>query len=337
MEETPCGIVYNGTPYYFLKNLQGDIIAIVNANGETVVRYRYDAWGVCTITGDTSNCNIATINPFRYRGYYYDEEIAMYYLQSRYYDPMVGRFINVDEPALSTVLSECILEGNLFCYARNNPISYIDRYGYSPTGALVLSDAAIKQMAALTAANTTLIASVKAFIAAIANIILVVGLLLIVIAAVVTICKAIGDIYTTIEVLVNVKAETYKKYKGQICVYVLTRKERKVNSIFYVGRTKNVVSRYKHHTRTKGNCYMYVVYLCKSLPQSRIVEQAVLAACLTGQFTSIIFGQKPSNKIRGIAKSQASKAIKDLGDEVKETLSMLSCTKESDLLLLLNK
>ena len=96
-EDSVCGILYNDTPYYFLKNLQGDIIAITNVNGDTVARYSYDAWGVCTIISDTSNCNIATINPFRYRGYYYDEEIAMYYLQSRYYDPMVGRFINADD------------------------------------------------------------------------------------------------------------------------------------------------------------------------------------------------------------------------------------------------
>jgi RHS repeat-associated protein len=95
-ENSVCGILYEGNFYYFLKNLQGDIIAITNQNGVTLVRYAYDAWGACTITEDNSNCNIATINPFRYRGYYYDAEIGMYYLQSRYYDPVCSRWINPD-------------------------------------------------------------------------------------------------------------------------------------------------------------------------------------------------------------------------------------------------
>lgn len=127
-EDSVCGILYNDTPYYFLKNLQGDIIAITNVNGDTVARYSYDAWGVCTITGDTSNCNIATINPFRYRGYYYDEEIAMYYLQSRYYDPMVGRFINGDDISALGVATQ-VVDYNLFSYCRNTPVNNHDASG----------------------------------------------------------------------------------------------------------------------------------------------------------------------------------------------------------------
>lgn len=84
-EDSVCGIVYNGEPYYFVKNLQGDVIAIVDEDVEIVAKYSYDAWGVCTVVSDTSECSIATINPYRYRGYYYDNEIGMYYLQSRYY------------------------------------------------------------------------------------------------------------------------------------------------------------------------------------------------------------------------------------------------------------
>ena len=87
-EDSVCGILYNNVPYYFIKNLQGDVIAIVDKDAQTVARYSYDAWGVCTVTHDS--VGIATINPFRYRGYYYDEEIGLYYLQSRYYDASVG-------------------------------------------------------------------------------------------------------------------------------------------------------------------------------------------------------------------------------------------------------
>ena len=89
-EDQVCGVTYNGELFFFHKNLQGDIIAITDQTATVVARYSYDAWGKCTILSDTSGCEIATVNPFRYRGYYYDAEIGMYYLQSRYYDPDVG-------------------------------------------------------------------------------------------------------------------------------------------------------------------------------------------------------------------------------------------------------
>ena len=75
------------------------MIAIVDRDSETVARYSYDAWGAVTkaetYTGLTDGVDIAAVNPFRYRGYYYDSEIGMYYLQSRYYDAGVGRFISL--------------------------------------------------------------------------------------------------------------------------------------------------------------------------------------------------------------------------------------------------
>lgn len=73
-EDSVCGILYNNVPYYFIKNLQGDVIAIVDKDAQTVARYSYDAWGVCTVTQDS--VGIANVNPFRYRGYYYDEELG---------------------------------------------------------------------------------------------------------------------------------------------------------------------------------------------------------------------------------------------------------------------
>ena len=83
---------YNGTVYYYITNLQGDVMQIVNADGAAVATYSYDPYGnVLTATGD-----LAEVNPLRYRGYYYDHETGLYYLQSRYYDPEVGRFLNAD-------------------------------------------------------------------------------------------------------------------------------------------------------------------------------------------------------------------------------------------------
>ena len=125
-----CGILYNSVPYYFIKNLQGDVIAITNANGVTVAQYTYDAWGVPTIKEDTSDCNIATVNPFRYRGYYYDAETKFYYLQSRYYDASVGRFVNSDE-STNIGLGDNLRSFDLYTYTENNPVSMIDEAGYA--------------------------------------------------------------------------------------------------------------------------------------------------------------------------------------------------------------
>ena len=127
-EDAVCGIQYNGDPYYFFKNLRGDVIAIVNKDAETVAKYSYDAWGVCTISQDSSDCGIATVNPFRYRGYYYDSEIGLYYLQSRYYNPAVGRFVNEDKTEF-IVDATNTKETNLYAYCQNNPINCMDYNG----------------------------------------------------------------------------------------------------------------------------------------------------------------------------------------------------------------
>ena len=128
-EDEVCGIEYNGTAYYFLKNLQEDVIAITDDSGNVVAKYSYDAWGVCTITMDSSGCSIAEINPYRYRSYYYDSESGLYYLQSRYYDPTTGRFINGDDPAIVGLLTEP-LQHNLFAYCENDPTTNVDLWGY---------------------------------------------------------------------------------------------------------------------------------------------------------------------------------------------------------------
>ena len=128
-EESVCGIIYNGVPYYFIKNLQGDVIAIVNKDAETVAKYSYDAWGVPTILQDNSDCQIATINPFRYRDYYYDEETGLYYVSSRYYDPEIGRWLNSDEP-LCLLIARNTQQYNICCYCENSPIKNVDLLGY---------------------------------------------------------------------------------------------------------------------------------------------------------------------------------------------------------------
>lgn len=128
-EDGVCGIIHNNIPYYFIKNLQGDVIAIVDKDAQTVARYSYDAWGVPEVKFDSSNCKIATINPFRYHGYFYDEETGLYYLLSRYYNPDLGRFINADSIEwLGT--NERIIETNIFVYCKNDCVNLSDEVGF---------------------------------------------------------------------------------------------------------------------------------------------------------------------------------------------------------------
>ncbi len=118
----PIGFDLNNNNYYYVTNLQGDIIAILSSSNGLLAEYEYDAWGNCTILYDTND--IADINPLRYRGYYYDTDTNLYYLQSRYYDSNIGRFINADD---SSMLLNNVC--NLFAYCENNPIKHTDPSG----------------------------------------------------------------------------------------------------------------------------------------------------------------------------------------------------------------
>ncbi len=134
-EDSICGILYNEEPYFFVKNLQGDVIAITNKSAEVLARYTYDAWGkVLSVTDAsgveiTASDHIAHQNPYRYRSYYYDTETELYYLQSRYYDPVVGRFVNADEPILLGA-GENHLRYNFYVYVENDPVANVDLWGY---------------------------------------------------------------------------------------------------------------------------------------------------------------------------------------------------------------
>ena len=109
--------------YYYVLNAQGDVIALLNANGTLAASYNYGAWGNCTVY-DSSDAAIGDLNPLRYRGYYYDAETGFYYLQSRYYDPAICRFINADG-----LFTDGFIGANLFAYCANNPVNTTD-----PTG-----------------------------------------------------------------------------------------------------------------------------------------------------------------------------------------------------------
>ena len=117
--------VFDG--YFFEKNIQGDIVGIWNQNGTKVVTYTYDAWGNVTVSGMDAT-GVGAKNPFRYRGYYYDTETNLYYLQTRYYNPHWGRFISADKYLNANA---DILGFNMFAYCGNNPILFTDLEGTS--------------------------------------------------------------------------------------------------------------------------------------------------------------------------------------------------------------
>ena len=136
----PFAMIYNdgstSTLYYYVLNAQGDVIALLNANGTLAASYNYGAWGNYSVHDkdgkkNTSASFIGHINPLRYRGYYYDRETRLYYLQSRYYDFANCRFINAD--TFATTDANGFLSANMFAYCENNPINNSD-----PTGKLLL-------------------------------------------------------------------------------------------------------------------------------------------------------------------------------------------------------
>ena len=125
---TPTTILHAGTTYYYIRNVFGDVIGLADANGNTVVSYTYDPWGKLLSISDSTSTGIGTLNPFRYRGYYYDTETGLYYVSSRYYDPEIGRWINVD----SILNQESVLGNNMFAYCLNNPANMADTTGHLP-------------------------------------------------------------------------------------------------------------------------------------------------------------------------------------------------------------
>ena len=132
-ESGVCGMNYDGTEYYFRKNIFGDVIAVYDGFGNLQCTYKYDAWGnhkVYNASGSEIGkevINVGNVNPFRYRSYYWDGEFGLYYLQSRYYDPALGRFISAD--AISYLNPEDVIGFNLYSYCGNNPVMGIDPNG----------------------------------------------------------------------------------------------------------------------------------------------------------------------------------------------------------------
>ena len=121
----------NNWVYKYEKDISGNVVSLLSGTFQ-VARYEYDAWGNCKVlnpngTENTSATFAGNINPIRYRSYYYDSDIGLYYLQTRYYDPETGRFINLDQ--IEYIDPEQLNGLNLYAYCLNNPVM-----GYDPDG-----------------------------------------------------------------------------------------------------------------------------------------------------------------------------------------------------------
>lgn len=139
VDGNPSGVrYYNGSStadYYFVCNWRGDVLKVFDSNGSLVSNYDYDAWGnVVSVTDATgvvitSSTHIANVNPLRYRGYYYDTETKLYYVNSRYYDSEVKRMLNADDILLVSTNLELLTDKNYYSYCDNNPIIRADYDG----------------------------------------------------------------------------------------------------------------------------------------------------------------------------------------------------------------
>ena len=215
------GIKYNNEIYYYIKNISNDITGILNNNLEQIVFYEYDSYGNIISIKDTNgneitdSNNIGIINPYRYKGYYYDTETNLYYLNTRYYSPVFGRFINADG-YLSTGTS--IIGNNMYAYCDNNPINNVDE-----DGTLAFAPALPWIGKAL------------------------VDIISIVTVAIIATIAALG-VGTVTESLVSKAWEpnTKEEEPRNQTVYELLDKN---NQVQYVGRTKNISTRLQAHRR----------------------------------------------------------------------------------------
>ena len=141
------GFTLNGTSYYYISNMLGDVTGIIDGTGNLVVQYTYDSWGKVLTVGGALASTVGAANPIRYRGYYYDTETGLYYLVSRYYDPETGRFISPD------VVAE---EGNLYAYCVNDPVNRADDSGCLSIFGKRIVKLAVDVVATTTAAAITI-------------------------------------------------------------------------------------------------------------------------------------------------------------------------------------
>ncbi len=156
----PTKVDYNGIVYTYVHNLHGDIVGLLDNNGALVVEYKYDAWGGLLFTTGSLADTLGKRNPFRYRGYVYDEETELYYLRSRFYCPVKCRFVNAD----NIMGKKGILFGhNGFAYCKNAPICFNDASGHAWGLILLLAVAVAATLTGCSQNNSSIISQYNCY------------------------------------------------------------------------------------------------------------------------------------------------------------------------------
>ena len=286
----PFGLDFDGNSFYYLRNAQNDIYAIVDSNNQGVVLYQYDAWG------NISHCYMASgyeyvaeFNPYTYRGYYYDIETGYYYLNSRYYSPQLHRFISADGLVQT---GQGMLDKNMFAYCLNNPTNYSDFDGHfagALLGALVsaLPYIAVFAVVAVVAIALTQPKVIQEASSAIGN--------------------AIDDI------------KDKKKRPNDNTVYKLVDSSGKTQ---YVGRTKNVTARKNAHNNDPNRKHLKMIIIEPNLNyyQARGLEQIYMLYYHTkntkDRMNNQINGISPSNKLLNAYMEAGRGAISYLDNQI---------------------
>lgn len=262
--------------YIYIKNLQGDIIEILDEQFNLVVKYNYDGWGnVLSVTDAngtqiTDQNHIGNMNPFRYRGYYYDTETGLYYLQNRYYNPEWGRFLNADG-----ILNDTTLGKNLYAYCDNNPINNADNEG---TFAITIS----------VTVSSMLLVGFKAALYAVAT---------------------YATVIATNKVIKKVENKPKREEKSHT-VYELRNNNSK--EVVYVGRTVNRNAREAYHKKTKPGNKFEVVKEGLTKEEARGLEQILIIQYSTKEQLNKINGINPNNRNLGVYMRAGGKIAIDL-------------------------
>lgn len=274
-EETPEGTIYytydttglvsfsyKNKEYYYIKNLQNDIIGLLDEDFNVIANYAYDSWGkIISITDKegkeiTDENHVANINPFRYRSYYYDKETGLYYLNSRYYNPEIGRFINADG-ILGANADE--ISYNLYAYVSNNPINLTDNGGeFAIAGSLLAVAGAILKATIYTMA---------------------------IISAV--------SLATDVSKSVSSSKDEENKSDNNYYVYTLSSN----NTVLYVGRTNDPKRRGREHRRIEARAQLELNVEAENLTkkQARGIEQGLIM-----KYRTLNRNNPAANQINGI-------------------------------------
>ncbi len=283
--------------FFFEKNLQGDVIAVYDSDGIKLASYTYDAWGNHTVTYHNGGAvTPARLNPFRYRGYYYDYETGLYYVSSRYYDPEIGRFINADA-AIGQIGN--VQGTNMFAYCFNNPVNMSDPTGNWPKLSTIFTVVAVAAVAVAAVAVTVATCGAAAPALAVAGGGIIGGIstgAAATAASVATGAMIVAGVSTAAAVTSAVAEKAVEKSaKQNNSVYVL---KDDTGTVQYVGRTTDVAKRTKAHEANPARAGLKLEVIQPNLNyvQARAVEQAAMA-----YYHTINTANKMNNQINGIS------------------------------------